>query len=135
VMLVRRRVVEALSLALPLIAIGFCVLPPSEALRLPMIAFVGVLAAGLLATRPTPAVTAEERAAKRAAKLAAQEEKQRARQERHLAKHKDSLYAFDKPSRRERKRLKQLEAKPAEVPAGVQSQRMVEDTPLPGRPI
>lgn len=145
VMVVRRRVVEVLALALPLVAIGFCVLPPSESLRLPMIALVGVLAAGLLAKPTTPVLTAEERAAKKQAKLEAKEEKQRAKMERNVAKHKDSLYAFDKPSRKERKQLKRLQAEraaqakqaqaAASVPAGIQTQRPIDDEPVPARPI
>lgn len=99
VMIARRRIAETLILALPLLALALCTLPPGEALRLPMIALVGVLATGLFATRSVPRIDEAAQEAKRLAKLEKQENKERARQERELAKHKESLYAFDKPAK------------------------------------
>lgn len=99
VMLARRRLAETLLLALPLVAIAFTTLPPTEALRLPMIALVGVLATGLLATRSVPVIDEAAQEAKRLAKLAKREAKERAKQDRELEKHKQSLYAFDQPEK------------------------------------
>lgn len=103
VMLARRRVAETLLLTLPLLALAFTTLPPTEALRLPMIAMVGVLAAGLFSTRSVSLIDEAQHEAKRLAKRAKREEKERAQQARELAKHKKDLYAFDKPSKPKKK--------------------------------
>lgn len=99
VMIARRRFAETLLLAVPMLALAFTTLPPSEALRLPMLAMVGVLALGLFATRSERYIDEEQREAKRIAKEAKREEKERIKQERELKKHKESLYAFDEPSK------------------------------------
>lgn len=145
VLVARRRAVEAIALALPLAATAFCAIPPGEMLRLPMMAFIGVLAVGLVATRRESTVDLEAKAEKRAAKLAAREEKQRAKQERGAAKLKDGLYAFDKPTRREKKERRQqakavqaktkTKAQAAEPAAGILTQRMADDSQAPARPI
>lgn len=106
VMLARRRLAETLLLAVPLAALAFSTLPPSEALRLPMIAMVGVLATGLLATRCVHHVDEAAKEAKRLKKLAKREEKERKRQQRELEKHKDALASFDVPDRRKHQRRK-----------------------------
>ena len=136
VMLARRRFAETLLLAVPLAAIAFTTLAPTEALRLPMIALVGVLATGLLATRSVPFVDEEAREAKRLAKLAKREEKERARQERELAKHKDSLYAFDKHEK-PKKPGKRAPGEPAveSTPQAILTQHEEETPPLSARPI
>lgn len=113
VMIARRRIAETLILALPLLALAFCTLPPSEALRLPMIALVGILATGLFATRSVPRIDEAAQEAKRIKQFEKQEAKERARQERELAKHKDSLYAFDQPA----KANKTKQADPPSEPA------------------
>lgn len=140
VMLARRRYVETAVIAAPLLTFAFANLTPGEVLRLPMIALVGVLAAGLLANRPIVNVDEEAlaaRATRKAAKLAAKEEKERARQERDLDKHKGDIYAFDKPTRRERKERKKLQNKPKDAtpPAGILTARVTEDSSIPARPI
>lgn len=134
VMLARRRFAEALLLVVPFAAMMFTTLPPSEALRLPMLALVGVLATGLLATKSVPAIDEEKREAKRLAKQAKREAKESAKQERELKKHKDSLYAFDEPTK---PKTKAKEPTTAETPApeGILTQHE-EDTPqLSARPI
>lgn len=134
VLLVRRRFIETALLATPLLAPAFASVTPGEMLRLPMMALVGVLAAGLLANRPVVHVDEEqaaERAAKKAAKLAEKEENERARQERNAEKQKNKLYAFDKPDPR-KKKPKQEEA---EQPAGVLTARVAEESSIPARPI
>lgn len=99
VMLARRRMAEAFLLVIPITAMAFTTLEPGEAIRLPMIALVGVLATSLFATKSIPYIDEEAKEAKRLAKLAKREAKEQARQERELAKHKESLYAFDQPTR------------------------------------
>lgn len=111
VMLARRRMAETIVLAVPLAAMALTTLPPGEAIRLPMIALVGVLATGLFATRSVPYIDEEAREAKRLAKLAKRDAKEQAKQERELAKHKESLYAFDQPTRGE-KQPQQQQTKP-----------------------
>lgn len=136
VMLARRRFAETLLLAVPLLALAFTTLPPSEALRLPMIALVGVLASGLLATRSVPIIDEAKREAKRIAKLAKREEKERAKQDRELAKHKESLYAFDKPTKPRQKPAAQAKAQlEAEPTPGILTQREEEPPKLSARPI
>lgn len=134
VLLARRRFAEALLLTAPLLAMAFTTLPPSEALRLPMIALVGVLATGLLATRSVPNIDEEAIEAKRLAKQAKQEAKEHAKQERELKKHKNSLYEFDEP-KKPKPQKKTKESTPANHTPGILSQHE-EDTPaLPGRVI
>ncbi len=143
VMLVRRRLVETLVLATPLIALGFASVPPGEVLRLPMITLLGVLAAGLLCNRPVPLIDEEarsERAARRAAKLAEKEEKERARQERGAAQQAEDLYAFDKPDRRAKraraKQARQAKTSPEpEQPNGILTERVADESSVPARPI
>jgi hypothetical protein len=132
VMLARRRFAETLLLAVPLAALAFTTLPPTEALRLPMIALVGVLATGLLSTRSIPFVDEAAREAKRLAKLAKREEKERAKQDRELEKHKESLYAFDKP---EKAKPSSKPAASVDPPEGILTQRAEPTPELGARPI
>ncbi|MFK7788660.1 MAG: ArnT family glycosyltransferase [Phycisphaeraceae bacterium] len=132
VMLARRRFAETLLLGLPLLALAFTTLPPTEALRLPMIALVGVLATGLFATRSVPFIDEEAREAKRLAKEAKREEKERAKQDRELAKHKQSLYAFDKPTKPKQPLKENTESEPTQ---GILTQHEEEPTQLGARPI
>lgn len=134
VLLARRRFMETLLLAAPLMALAFTTLPPSEALRLPMIAMVGVLASGLLATRSVPAVDKEKREAKRLAKQAKREAKERAKQERELKKHKESLYAFDEPSKPKPKPKPEPEPE-TPAPEGILTQHEEDAPQLSARPI
>ncbi|MBX2852617.1 MAG: hypothetical protein KTR15_12835 [Phycisphaeraceae bacterium] len=132
VMLARRRFAETLLLALPLAAIAFTTLPPTEVLRLPMTALVGVLATGLLATKSVPVTDEAAREAKRVAKRAKREEKERAKQDRELAKHKESLYAFDKP---EKPKPTNKPAADTDPPEGILTQRNEPAPELGARPI
>ncbi|MFN3167281.1 MAG: hypothetical protein ACE37H_09490 [Phycisphaeraceae bacterium] len=140
VLLARRRYVETAVLAAPLLALAFVHAAPGEALRLPLIALIGVLAAGLLANKPVVEIDEQaltERAQRKAAKLAAKEAKEQARQQRALDKHKGGLYAFDQPTRREKKaRHKQLQRQ-AETrqPPGILTEHITEESPAPARPI
>jgi len=140
VMLARRRYVETAVLAAPLLAFAFVHAVPGETLRLPMIALVGVLAAGLLANKPVVEIDEQalaKRAQRKAARQAAKEEKEQARQQRELEKHKGGLYAFDKPTRKEKKARKkqmQQQAEPATKP-GILTERVADDSPIPARPI
>ena len=129
VLLARRRFAEALLLTAPLLAMAFTTLPPSEALRLPMIALVGVLATGLLATRSVPNIDEEAIEAKRLAKLAKQEAKEHAKQERELKKHKNSLYEFDAPKKPKRQKKSKESLTDSHTP-GILSQHE-EDAPAP----
>ncbi|MEM6506581.1 MAG: hypothetical protein AAF711_14155 [Planctomycetota bacterium] len=132
VMAIRRRFAEVLVLAVPLIAMAWSTLPPSEMLRLPLFALVGVLAMGLLAKRPVVIIDEAKREAKRLAKIERQEQKERAKQERELEKHKDNLYAFDKQDRRQTKDRRQVKPEPTEaIPTEVQE----EPAPQGARPI
>lgn len=107
VMIARRRYTEVLVLAGPLAALAWCVLPPGEALRLPMLALVGILAAGLFTIRaPLNEQALAAKQEKKAAKRAAREEKQRAKQDKTSRKELDKLYAFDQPDRRKKPRTK-----------------------------
>ena len=153
VMLLRRRFVEVLILTTPVIAISLSTLRPTEMLRLPMLPLIGVLAVGLFATRAVRALdeaALAEKAQRKAAKQAKKQEKDRARQEHGAQKQKQNLYAFDKPSRAERKARKkraQANAKPTnptgnktdkqpEQPTGILTERVAEDeTAVPARPI
>lgn len=136
VMLWRRRVWEALLLAGPLLAIAFTTLPPSEALRLPLIPLVGVLAMGMIASRPIPLISEEEREAKRQARLARRLEKEQARQQRALEKHHDNLHAFDQPKRRAMSsKAKASEETPSEESAELLSMLDEEQAPALSRPI
>lgn len=132
VMLARRRLAETLLLALPLVAIAFTTLPPTEALRLPMIALVGVLATGLLATRSVPVIDEAAQEAKRLAKLAKREAKERAKQDRELERHKQSLYAFDQP---EKPRPIKKPAAHIAPPPGILTQQHEPAPEIGGRPI
>lgn len=140
VMLVRRRVIELLVLATPLGAAAFVTLPPGETIKLPMIALLGVLSVGLISVRPTKEVNEERlaaKAAKKAAKAVAKEEKERAKQERELNKYKGGMYAFDKPSRREKKQRDKQHTQahePAE-PTAILTERVADDSSAPARPI
>jgi len=140
VMLARRRYIETAVLAAPLLALAFVHATPGETLRLPMIALVGVLAAGLLANKPVAEIdeqTLAKRAERRAARHAAKEEKQQARQQRELEKHKGGLYAFDKPTRKEKKareKQPQQQTEPAQTP-GILTERIADESPIPARPI
>lgn len=140
VMLARRRYIETAVLAAPLCALGFASTTPDEMLRLPMLALLGVLAAGLLANKPVVVVDEEalaQRAARKAAKLAMKEEKERARQEQELNKYKGKLHAFDKPTRSEKKRLARLKKQQAQPkqPTGILTEQIAEDSSVPMRPI
>lgn len=143
VMLARRRVIEAVVLTAPLLAMAYAHLTPGEALRLPMIAMMGVLAAGLLANKPEAVVDEKalaEKAAKKSAKLAAREEKQRAKQERGATRELAKLYAFDKPKRASEKKARKPDhqaAAPeqAQQQTGILTSRPAEDTSIPSRPI
>lgn len=137
VMIARRRYFETLLLTAPVMAITLSALPPGEVLRLPMIAMIGVLAVGLLSSRPVSHITDEQRAEKLAAKQAAKDEKQRAKQNRLLDKHKDTLYAFDKQDRRKKPRHKTNKAQPAEasIVTSVLSENVTDETPVHSRPI
>ena len=133
VMLVRRRWAEAFVLTLPLAALALCTLQPGEVLRLPLLTLVGTLSVGLLATRSVPLVDEAMEEAKRLARQAKREEKERAKQERELSKHKESLYAFDKPAKTKRPRKQ-----PSPLPAtdqGILSQHDEAAPAMPGRPI
>lgn len=134
VLLARRRFAETLLLVVPLAALAVTTLPPSEALRLPMIVLVGVLASGLLATRSVPTVDEEERETKRLAKQAKREAKERAKQERELKKHKESLYAFEEQSKPKPKA--QPEPEPETPTAeGILTQHEEDAPQLSARPI
>ena len=98
-MLARRRLACVVVLAIPLAAMAFCTLPPGEALRLPMLAMLSTLAAGLFATPANPLVSEAERQARHLAKLDKQQAKEQARQQRELDKHKSDLFAFDQPTK------------------------------------
>lgn len=142
VMVMRRRFVEALLLATPIAALAFCTMPAGESLRLPLIGLVGVLSLGLLASRPVQVLdeaALAERQAKRAARLAAKEEKARAREERRSRKQLDTLYAFDQGGTRDARRQQRTGSTdptaPAAAPAGILSQRIADDPPIPARPI
>ena len=132
VLLARRRFAETLLLTVPLVALAFTTLPPSEALRLPMIALVGVLASGLLATRSVPVIDEEKRETKRLAKQAKREERERAKQERELKKHKESLYAFDEPSKPKPKPKPEPETP---TPEGILTQHEEDAPQISARPI
>jgi|GEM_PF-2336396 len=139
VMLLRRRLIELALLAGPLIALAFTVLPPSEMLRLPLIGLVSVLALGLLATRPAPMISEEQRDARRLAKYAKQEEKERAKQQRELDKHKDDLLTFEKPTRAEVRRAKLEKAKQKDLGLPADSTQVLskyeEEPAISARPI
>lgn len=137
VMLARRRFAETIVLAIPLAALALTNLPPGEALRLPMIALVGILATGLFAKRSVPYIDEEAREAKRLAKLAKRDAKEQAKQQRALAKHKDSLYAFDQPTRadtrRESKQAEPTQAEPTQ--SAIITEHQDEPPALSARPI
>jgi hypothetical protein len=133
VMLVRRRWAEILVLALPLTAMAFCTLEPNETLRLPLMTLVGTLSIGLLATRSVPRIDKAKQEAKLLAKQEKREAKEREKQERELAKHKDSLYAFDRGDKSKVKPKKQ--ATPTEPKPGILSQQDEELPVISGRPI
>lgn len=135
VLLARRRFAEALLLTAPLVAIAFTTLPPSEALRLPMIALVGVLATGLLATRSVPNIDQEAIEAKRLAKQTKQEAKEHVKQERELKKHKESLYAFDNPKKPKCKQKQKTEDPASSQAPGILSQHDEDIPAMPGRVI
>jgi len=142
VMLIRRRIFDALLLACPLVAAGFCTVTPGETLRLPLMALIGIASLGLMSKRPVHVIDQTklaEKAAKKAAKLALKEEKQRARQDRELSKYKGDIYAFDKPSRAEKKMLKQMqrerEQQELALPTGIITERVTSTTSAPARPI
>lgn len=144
VLLARRRFAETFLFVLPLAAIAFSTLPPTESLRLPMLSMLGVLAAGLFATRSVPDIDQTRVEAKRLAKLAKQEAKERAKQERELKKHKESLYAFDQPKPRSTKTNDAPKREPAtpapaiaapEQAVGILTEHEEEQTPMSARPI
>ena len=130
VMLVRRRFAETLLLVIPFATLAFSTLPPSETLRLPMIAMVGVLAAGLLATRSITPINEAAKEAKRLKKLAKRDEKEQTRQHRELEKHRDALASFDQPERRKHKR-----PKPEPAPTHLITEQVTDAPPITARPI
>ncbi|MGB0767309.1 MAG: hypothetical protein ACPGYV_06330 [Phycisphaeraceae bacterium] len=135
IMLFRRRILEAALLGVPLIALAFATLPPGEALRLPLLALVAVLAMGLFSTRPVSRITDAQREAKRLAKLAKQEAKEQARQARALRKHKADLHAFDRPDRRGQPR-RVVEPDTAPIPDAIAHEPDATAEPVHvGRPI
>lgn len=115
VMLARRRLAEVLVLTTPLAAMALCTLPPGETLRLPMLVLVGVLSMGLLSTRSVSLIDTEKREAKRQARLDKREQKERAKQERELEKHKESLYAFDRPGHGKKRNRPEAGTEPPET--------------------
>ena len=133
VMLIRGRWIQTLALALPIAALAFCVLPPGESLRLPMIGLIGALSLGLLASRPITELDDEalaKRTAKQVAKLAAKEEKQRAKEEKRSSKQLAKLYAFDPPQPPKASQATQESQSP-----GILTERIADASPLPARPI
>lgn len=135
VMIARRRLAETMILAMPLLALAFTALPPGETLRLPMLGLVGVLAAGMFATRPVTRIEDAAIESKRMAKRAKREAKERAKQEYELQKHKQSLYAFDKPDMAKRLEPTQTD-EPSEPPQQTINTQQNQDAPtLIGRPI
>lgn len=145
VMLARRRLFETLLLVAPLAALAFCALPPGEALRLPMLALVGILSVGLFARSAVPVLDEQakaEKAAKKAANAASREEKARAKQDRLAEKQKKRLYAFDQPDRREKRSRKKARGKADrraasddEPALGILSERTEQPAPISTRPI
>lgn len=149
VMLLRLRIVELLVLAGPIAALAFCVLPPGESLRLPMIALVGVLSMGLFAKRPVEVLSEEakaKKAAKEAAKKAAKEEKERARQERRSTKELSKLNSFEAAhnsiekkhrDKQQKKQARQNKIQPdaEDIKNGVLTERVADDSAIPMRPI
>lgn len=135
VMLARRRFAETLILTVPLLGMSITSLPPGETLRLPMLALVGILAVGLLSTHSPSRIDKAAQQAKHAAKRAKREESERAKQEREVARHKQSLYAFDKPAKPKHAKSETAEQSTSLTPTPMPTQKD-EAVPVPtGRPI